>query len=124
MEDERLKSFLLMLNDETKKSLDWLRDMFQTIDGEGLPDIDHSKLVDAMAGMVARKMEEYPEIWNNQTWIVPIHHRLLNASEKAYDTGSEGDEASMLSTIVLVGWMEAFKRRFEELGGKDALFEG
>ena len=123
MEDERLQSFLLMFNEETKKSLDWLRDMFYTIDDDGLPDVDHAKLVDAMASMVYRKMEEYPEIWNNQTWIVPIHQRLLRASENAYKNGTTGDEDSMLSTIVLVGWMEAFKRRFEELGGRHTLFE-
>ncbi|MBQ9211186.1 MAG: hypothetical protein IJ153_05735 [Clostridia bacterium] len=124
MNDEQLKAFLLMFNAETAKSLDWLRDMFHTIDKENLPDVDHTRLVDAMVGMVDRKMEDYPEIWNDITWILPIHQRLLKASESAYEKGTVGDEDSMLSTIVLVGWMEAFKRRFEELGDKNDLDGG
>ena len=32
VEDVQLKSFLLMLNEETKKSMDWLKDRFDTVD--------------------------------------------------------------------------------------------
>ena len=89
---------------------------------QGIPGPDADKLAAAVQSMAKRKLEEYPQFWNDIAWVSGLHKHFADLAGNALAMGETGDGHAMLCMIALLGWAKAAEERFRELGGFEVLF--